>query len=513
MTAGKVVNIIVKGLYRDSVQLMELTERVKKLEGVHDAAILMASRGNKDFLRSVGLLTAEGELADSEDVLVALKAEADLDRIIGRVREMLYEGGGPTASLKTLEAAIREGADFAAISIPGRYVADIASKILEGGINLFIFSDHVPVEVEVSLKKLARIRGFVVLGPEAGTAIVDGVGFGFANKVLRGPVGIVASAGTGIQELTTLLDAMGIGVSHALGVGGRDLTGEVGGIMSEECLKILEKDSETKVIALLAKQSDRDAVRKVLENIRPKKPIFLTLLGEGRSTLNDIPNIPTIHGLALKICSHLSPTEYRRQSELLREEAGRLRKAITSGGHPRGFYCGGTLATETAYIWRWTGLRVYTNMKLPWAYSLRDSQTSQYATVVDYGDEEFTEGRPHPIIDPTLRNQRIISELNSEDTSAIAMDLIIGYGPPENIIERTVKQIGEAVKSHPEKRVVVRVVGTPSDSQWSQLNLLEKLPILRPISNALAAAITAATAHGEGDVINNVLQELVFFEG
>jgi FdrA protein len=513
MPSVRVANIVMKGLYRDSVQLMELTEHVKRINGVVDAAILMATKGNKEFLKSLGLLTPEGEAADSNDVLIALKAEGDLERLLEIVKEMLHRGGGPSMRRKSLDDALSEGADFAVISVPGRYVGEIASRFLVGGVNLFIFSDHVPVDVEVSLKNLGRRKGLLVLGPEAGTSLIGGVGLGFANNVRRGVVGIVASAGSGIQELTTILDAMGVGVSHALGVGGRDLTDEVGGIMTEESLKILDNDSGTRMIALLAKQSDKETVRKVLETIRLSKPLLVTLLGEERSSLGDITNIPTIHGLALRICSLVSPANYSRYAGMVREEAGHLRKASAVKGYPRGFYCGGTLATETAYIWKWAGLEVATNMRLPWTRKLRDSRTSEHATIVDYGDEEFTEGRPHPIIDPTLRNQRIVSEIGSDDTAAITMDLIIGYGAPENIVGKTVEQIGEALRSHPEKRVVVRVVGTPSDIQWSQVSLLESLPVIRVSSNALAAAYTASAGLGNPDIIEDVVEELIIFEG
>lgn len=506
--AEDVANLVVRGLYRDSVQLMELMDRLKRMKGVVDAAVVMATDSNREALKKLGLLTQQGLTAGPNDIIVAVKA-TDAASVLETARELLLKGSSAHRKGPSLDEAINEKVDFASISVPGRYVNEIASRLLERGTNLFIFSDHVPIDVEVSLKTRAREMGVLVMGPEAGTAIIGGIGFGFANSIKKGPVGVVGSAGSGIQELAVLLDWMGIGISHAIGVGGRDLTKQVGGISSIEALKILMDDRDTQVIAVITKQSDEEIVKTVLESVRVTKPIMTAILGSQRKYIGQYPNSPTLHNLAIEICRTASVERFKAHYSLFLEEVVGLKRLVGEGlGHPRGFYSGGTLATETAYIWNWLGLQVYTNMTHSWTKKLAKSSHSEGATVVDFGDEEFTHGRPHPIIDPSLRNARVSAELSLEDVAAVVMDLIIGYGAPDNIVEKTVGEVGWAIRSHA-KKLAIHVVGTPSDHQWGQTGLLEGLPIVRAPSNALAAAFAAAHSIGEVDVIERVSNSLI----
>ncbi|MEM4417024.1 MAG: hypothetical protein QXD32_03085, partial [Nitrososphaerota archaeon] len=289
--AEDVANLVVRGLYRDSVQLMELMDRLKRMKGVVDAAVVMATDSNREALKKLGLLTQQGLTAGPNDIIVAVKA-TDAASVLETARELLLKGSSAHRKGPSLDEAINEKVDFASISVPGRYVNEIASRLLERGTNLFIFSDHVPIDVEVSLKTRAREMGVLVMGPEAGTAIIGGIGFGFANSIKKGPVGVVGSAGSGIQELAVLLDWMGIGISHAIGVGGRDLTKQVGGISSIEALKILMDDRDTQVIAVITKQSDEEIVKTVLESVRVTKPIMTAILGSQRKYIGQYPNSP-----------------------------------------------------------------------------------------------------------------------------------------------------------------------------------------------------------------------------
>ena len=500
----KVGNLVLRGLYRDSVQLMEATESLKKMANVVEAAVVMGTESNREMLREMGLLTGEGLTAGPNDIIIAVAAEKDVEHLLEAGRRIVVAGRRPSTRYR-LEQALDMGVDIASISIPGKYVGDLASALLERGVNLFIFSDHVPLDVEVKLKRKAYERGLLVMGPEAGTSIVDGYGFGFANVVRRGPVGVVGSAGSGIQEVTTLLDAYGVGVSHALGVGGRDLSEPVGGLMTAEALRRLEKDPQTKVIALVAKHSDEKTVAKVLERAEIRKPLYLSLLGMGRTSVAGFKNIPTLHGLALALCGEVGGEAYERAVHSLEEEVGVLEKAVEKGGELGGFYCGGTLATETAFIWKSLGVEVSSNIGVQWVRRLSDGNRSEGATVVDYGSEDFTEGRPHPIIDPSLRNQRVVSELNSGRSGVVVMDLITGYGAPDNIVEKTVEQLARVRAG----RLVVHVVGTPNDPQWGSLEMLGRLPAVRVSSNALAAAFAAASGLGDGKIISMVVDQLV----
>lgn len=511
MGSAEVSNFVIRGLYRDSVQLMEVSERVKRLPGVVEAVVVMGTAANKESLKSLMLLTPEGEKAGPNDLIVALKTTGNAEEIFMLVKKILFETRTTATSYSSIEEAVKSHQEikYASISIPGKYVGDVAFKLIDYGVNLFVFSDHVPVDTEVELKKHAAAKNLLVMGPEAGTAIVSGVAFGFANNVAKGPVGVVASAGSGIQEFITLLDGYGIGISHAIGVGARDLSRDVDGIMTRKALQILDKDENTKLITLIAKQSDIAVVKHLLETEKVSKPLLLCLLGYPEP-VSTYPQVSTLHGLALKTASYLSRSKLEEAMKSLMHEVRRLRALVSkANGFPRAFYSGGTLATETAFIWAEAGLKVYSNLSIRSAERLQNPYESVGATVIDYGSEEFTEGRPHPIIDPTLRNKRIITELNSPETCCIAWDLIIGYGAPDNIISRIFDEIGESILKNRNKKMVVRVVGTPRDFQWEQTMILANYSVIVPQSNALAAVFSAACGLGDPSVVETLTSELV----
>lgn len=511
MAVYKVANLVVSGVYRDSVQLMEVSESIKRLKGVVDAAVVMGTVSNKESLKPLGLLTSEGEKAGPNDIIIAVKAAGNIEEILETSKKLLFETHVTAPKYISIEEALNANPDvkFASISIPGGYVEEVAVKLIEGNVNLFIFSDHVPIETEVSLKRKASSRDLLVMGPEAGTAFIAGVGFGFANNVLRGNVGVVASAGSGIQEFVTLLDRYGIGVSHAIGVGARDLSEKVGGIMAQRALRLLNGDSDTKFIAFIAKHSDINVVKRILEEEKISKPLALCLLGVSQP-ITDQPQSHTLHGLVMHIASQLSRGKRDEMINSLLREADTLKKMVShEPGFPRGFYSGGTLATETAYVWNKAGLEIYSNIGLSWIRKLDNPYTSIGATIVDYGSEEFTEGRPHPIIDPTLRNRRIVTELESDSTNSIAMDLIIGYGAPDNIVSKVFDEIGEAVLKNRKKRLAVRVVGTDKDYQWPQVSGIEKFGVLTSSSNAMAAVFTAACGKNDPSLVDFLISELI----
>ncbi|MEN3048066.1 MAG: hypothetical protein ABDH63_04725 [Candidatus Caldarchaeales archaeon] len=492
---------------------MEASEAIKRLPGVIEVAVVMATEANKELLRSQGILTPEGDRAGPNDIVIALKGVGLTEGVLRKAREVLFQMKPRTARYASIDDALHENPDIrmASISIPGQHVKDVAFKLLERGVNLFVFSDHVPIEVEVAMKREAAARNLLVMGPEAGTSIIGGVGFGFANRVIRGPVGIVASSGSGIQELSVILHDMGVGISHAIGVGGRDMTRAVGGLMTRESLRLLDGDRSTKVIVLLAKQSDAELVKRVLEDAKIGKPLLLCLLGH-KEKISEHPQLPTLHATALKACSLVSPQAYSKALSALEREVTSLKEKVDGGGHPRGFYCGGTLATETAFLWSEAGIEVYSNLELPWTKKLDDPLRSRGATVVDYGSEEFTAGRVHPIIDPSLRNRRITQELASPETGSIAFDLIIGYGAPVDAVSRTLEEVGPALATGERKRVSARVVGTGEDPQWDQTRELSKYPLITTGSNAVTAAFAAACAEEDASVLHHLIERFVLSE-
>ncbi len=285
-----VVNVVKRNLFRDSIQLMRLSEEVKKLEGVEDAVVSMGTDTNRRLLRDLGLLAKEAKGAADGDLMIAVRVKAgdDAAEVMARVEQMVMAppastGGARTTVLHSVQSAVERmpDANLAVVSLPGKQAFGPSMELLRSGVNVHLFSDHVSLEEEIKLKTYASSKGLLVMGPGAGTSIINGVGLGFANSVRRGDVGIVASAGTGIQEVSCMLDAIGLGVSAALGVGGTDVSEAVGGLMMKDCLGMLEKDPGTRTIMIVAKTPKARVIREVMDHVEKKttKPIVACFLG------------------------------------------------------------------------------------------------------------------------------------------------------------------------------------------------------------------------------------------
>jgi len=513
---GEVKNEVLRGVYRDSVELMQITERLKTMPGVLDAAVVSGTDLNKKLLREAGLLTLEGERAGPNDLVIAVRALEDATRFVGLAREMLEGLSQQLAGrYRSVEDALASHPDIrlAAISVPGRYVEGLARKLIERNVNLFIFSDHVPLEVEIDLKRRALERGLLVMGPDAGTSIIDGVGLGFANRVRRGPVGLVGSTGSGLQEVTTVLDGMGLGISHAIGVGGRDLKDQVGGIMTVQALRMLQNDPETEVIAVISKSPGPSAVSKVVEFVRKevRKPVIFCLLGLDSRDLGGLKNVPTLTALALELARAMDETVAQRQLDRIYGFMESVKERVKVGdGLVRALYCGGTLATETIELLCAAGLKVRSNIEHRCAESLSPAEAAGHL-VIDYGAEEFTEGRPHPIIDPSLRNGRASEELRRSEVKSVIIDVIAGTGAPADLIERTLRILG--TDGPQAEKLVVRYVGTSSDHQSSDLPRLEKSGAIIAPTNAIAALTSIYMITGQTGLVEDLLRKYIIVEG
>ncbi len=515
-----VKNYVYRGLYRDSVQLMRISEEAKGIKGVLDAAIIMGTELNKRLLRERGLLTVEGEGAGENDLVVALKiAEGyDPDRIRDEIEKLLRGGGARGEYYYSVESAIEAigGADLALISIPGEYVKDIALPLIEKGIHLHIFSDHVPIEDEVVIKKKAIENNVLVMGPEAGTSIISGVGIGFANAVERGGVGIIAAAGTGLQELSVLLSNGGLGVSHGIGVGGRDLKSGVGGLSTLFSIDLLERDESTDVIAIVSKPPSRDVAEKIISYIRSRasKKYVICFMGSdmhGWIVENRIIGVSTLHSAALATAHFYGEKQYTSMDKYLlpdiEEFINVIGREVRNRGGRRGFvrglYTGGTLAYEAQYLLGKIIGPVYSNTPLHPGYGLDDPWVSYKHTVVDLGSEEFTKGRPHPMIDPSIRVERIVREARDRDVGVILMDFVLGYGSHPNPVEAHLEAIDEAFKiAERDGRyltIIAHVAGTPKDPQnmEREIELLRNRGVYVFNSNALASIAAGFIAIGE----------------
>jgi succinyl-CoA synthetase alpha subunit len=502
--------------YHDSINLMLVARELTGLEGVHDAAVVMATEANKSILAGAGLLTSEIEAAGASDLVLAVSAgdASKAEQALKKAEELLKRKAAPEAAgefrPKTIRSALSllPGANVAVISVAGRYAADEAWEALERGLHVLLFSDNVSLEDEIALKKFGCERGLLLMGPGAGTAILNGVALGFANVLPPGPVGIVSAAGTGLQEVSTLLAKRGVGISQGIGTGGRDLKKEVGGIMMLMALQALQQDPATAVLVLISKPPAQEVARAVLEQASASsKPTVVCFLGGEMGLLAKVPNI--IPSRTLQECSLLAARAVRPETgdiqALFKAEKTRLaKKAKGLRGkldgrqrYLRGLFSGGTLCYEAQVIWKDTlDDPVHSNAPLPGGLALPDSTKSLGHTAVDLGEEEFTVGRPHPMIDNDLRIRRLLQEARDPETAIIMLDVVLGYGAhpdPASELGPAIRQacsLAEAAGR--ELPVVASVTGTEGDPQGLRrtISALEGAGVIVCESNAAAARLT-----------------------
>ena len=461
------------GAYYDSVVLMQLQRALLDLPDVIDAGVVMGTDANKDLLAQVDLLTPEVQAAGADDLVIVVKAESEeaAQAALAQVDELLKRRRSQTSQQfrpKTLESAaqVLPQAHWVLISVPGRYAAGVARDALRLGKHVFLYSDNVSLEDEISLKEEGAKKGLMVMGPDCGTAIVNGVGLGFANKVRRGPIGVVAAAGTGLQTVTSRIHQLGSGVSQAIGTGGRDLSKDVGARTALAGLDVLVRDPETKVIVLISKPPAAEVAEKVLRAARTAgKPVVLNFIGY---TPQGLPGGDV----------HFAPTldEAARLAVALAEEAGGsvgvpgVTGSFAEGQrYLRGLYSGGTLAYEALLLLRDMLPAVYTNLHMSGTRELKNPMQSEGHTVVDLGEDVFTVGRLHPMMDNDLRIRRLQQEAADPEVAVILMDVVLGYGAHPDPASELAPAVEQAkAKAEAEGRtldVVVTVVGTEDDPQ------------------------------------------------
>jgi FdrA protein len=437
-----------RGTYVDSVTLLQVTAELLGAAGVEDAALVMATELNLSVLRDSGLLVGDAPEAGPNDlVLVVRAAEETAARLAIQQAEMLLSRTRPTpggeaavSSPRSLRSAHRADpeARLAMISVPGAYAAGEARQALVDGLHVFLFSDNVGLADEVELKRLAHERGLLLMGPDCGTAILGGLGLGFANVVRRGTIGIVGGSGTGIQEVASLVHQAGQGISHAIGTGSRDLHAAVGGVTTLQAIELLRQDAATRTIVLISKPSDPVIAERALRALAETgKPAIAYLQG------SDVDVPPTIQSaISLAEAAALAtgmPSVADREPRLTRSSEP-LREV-------RGLFCGGTLAQEA---------RAVLGEAVPHA-------------VIDFGDDAYTRGRAHPMIDPTLRNQAIARAGHDRLVGVILLDVILGLGAHPDPAGATLPAIRAALAAaradSRELMVVAHVVGTDQDPQ------------------------------------------------
>jgi FdrA protein len=501
-------------LYKDSVSLMTVSAKVAATRGVEQASVVMATPANVENLARAGLGEYE---ARANDLLVAVSGSEDaceeaLHLADGLLSAKAAAGGGGEAAadepLTSIQMAVARdpSLNLALISVPGAYAAAEAMKALRLGMDVMLFSDNVPVERELALKLYARERDLMVMGPDCGTAIVGGVPLGFANAVRRGAIGVVGASGTGTQEVTARIHQLGQGISHALGTGGHDLSAKIGGISMLHGLAALDADPATKVIVLVSKPPAPEVAERVLAAAgRSAKPVVVIFLGAdpasikgegvyGARTLAEAADI----AVGLVKGGEVRAAPIALLGEVQRTLDGLARGMTASQRFVRGVFSGGTFCYEAQLVHVAAGIRAYSNTPTDGNLQLKDSAKSQQNTIIDMGDDEFTRGRPHPMIDPTQRNARIGQEIADPETAVVLFDVVLGYGasaePTAGLIGVVGAARAQAKAAGRQVALVAHVCGTDLDPQnrAGVLAALKSAGVLVASSNAEAAAWSAA---------------------
>jgi FdrA protein len=499
---------IIRNFYRDSVALMQLSSSIAKMQGVRQASAVMASEANLALLREAGLL-ADAVEAGPNDLLIALEGaeEAALTTAIAEAEQALDRksssgaAGGPRREPpRSLEMGLEAmpAANLALISTPGDYAASEAMKALRLGLNVMLFSDNVAVQDEIALKRYARAHDLIVMGPDCGTAIIGGLPLGFANVVRRGDIGVVAASGTGLQQVTCLIDRLGGGISQAIGTGGHDLSRDVGGVSFLQGLQALAGDAATRVIVLISKPPAPEVAAAVLAAARDAdKPVVVNFLGADPQSIAGPRLTPakTLEDAALAAVA-LSRGEPLNSLALASTPFNPPRLAA-SQRYVRGLYSGGTFCYEATLLLSEKLPEVYSNTPVGRAKLLDDVWKSRAHTLVDLGDDVFTRGRPHPMIDHRLRDERILSEARDPGTAVILLDVVIGYGahadPAAEIAPVVREAIARASEAGRNLSVVGFVCGTPADPQSlaGQEARLREAGMALTASNAQAVRLAA----------------------
>jgi FdrA protein len=467
------------GAYYDSVILMQLQRSLAALPGVLDAGVVMGTAANKDILAQSDLLTPEAQAAVAEDLVIVVRAKDEVAAraALDQVDELLTRRRGGVEQEyrpKSLESAVQmlPDAQWVLVSVPGRYAAGVARQALRLGKNVFLYSDNVPLDDETSLKQTAAEKGLLVMGPDCGTAIVNGVGLGFANRVRRGPIGLVAASGTGLQQVSARIHQLGSGITHALGTGGRDLSQAVGAVTARQGLDLLSRDPETQVIVLISKPPSPAVADELLRAARSAgKPVAVDFIGYSPSArqvdnLHFATTLDETADLAVQLAAQA--TTGGGKTKDLDEIAG-LDRFAPGQRYLRGLFSGGTLAYEALLILQDDVPSVYSNVPLNEEVRLANSMVSQAHTIVDLGEDEFTVGRLHPMMDNDLRIRRLQQEADDPEVAVILLDVVLGYGahpdPAGELAPAITKARVGAEGAGRYLEIVAVVVGTDEDPQ------------------------------------------------
>ncbi len=501
--------------YVDSVSLMNIVRQVQNLDGIDDASLMMGTDANKRLLEQIGVLPPEVQAAKPTDlIMMVIGAEDVLENAFSTAEALLAKPQSITNRAdsyraRTLRSVLRSQSDanLAVVSVAGIYATAEAWNALYHGLHVLLFSDNVSLEDEIALKRYAVEHNLLLMGPGAGTAIINGAALGFANAVPRGPVGIVSAAGTGLQEVSSLLARQSVGVSQGIGVGGRDLSDDVGGLMMFHAIDALQADPATQVIVAISKLPSPTIADNVLSRLADgDKPSVVIFMGAENpsSPANHVYVANTLHEAAA-IAAILARNEDPVATQQLTDVTHNIEtqfinlaaKLTPTQKYLRGLFSGGTLCEEAMRLWNIAVGPVWSNGPLRPEWQLPDSTYSHQHCALDLGDEEFTVGRPHPMIDNDLRIRRLLQEARDPEVAVIQLDIVLGYGAhpdPASELAPAIRQAREiAAAGDRELIVIAALTGTDDDPQnyRRQQTALESAGVILMESNARASQLAA----------------------
>lgn len=463
---------IKKGCFQDSVSLMIISRKLSEAETVDDVSVMMGTPANKSLLETTGFWHDNFETATPNDICVAIRSDIQDDNIAQDIFQQLDEalktlaqGSGDIQTLPQVRRWESAGqklpdANLALVSVAGEYAAELAHQALDRDKNVLIFSDNVTLEDEIALKRRARDKGLLVMGPDCGTAMIAGTPLAFANVMPQGCIGVVGASGTGIQELCSQIALGGEGITHAIGLGGRDLSAQVGGMSALSALDMLVADDKTQVLAFVSKPP-ADVVRdRIVMAMKVSKKTSVALFLGYRSAVQRDENVWFASSLdeAARLTCLLARVTMRRQS-----------LSCACPGVIRGLYTGGTLAAEAAGL-----LAGYLDVTTDPAHHHGMMFDAAGHQIIDLGDDFYTVGRPHPMIDPALRNQLITQLATTPDVRVLLLDVVIGYGAtddPASSLAQVYQQASAGRESHQPLFAIATVTGTEQDPQCRSIQI------------------------------------------
>lgn len=496
------VQVVIKpNTYFDSVSLMSLSTKANQVEGVEQAIIAMGTEMNKGVIRNVGLMTPEVEGAKTSDLMIVVKAATDelCENAFVSINELLTKKNTSTGKSEVKYSTISSAAqsipeaNLAVISVNGAYAAREAKKALENDLHVMLFSDNVSIEEEIELKKFAHEKGLLMMGPDCGTAIIGNVGLAFANAVRKGNIGIVGASGTGSQEMSVRIHEFGGGISQLIGTGGRDLSEEVGGIMMLDGIRALENDVATKVIILVSKPPAPSVEEKILAQIKQcSKPVVVWFIGGNEEKVTEagghFAKMSKEGALKAVLLAGADESKINKKAlniPLIHEVRAKL---TSEQKYIRGLFCGGTLCDEAMYAAMEKFDNVYSNIQKNPEYHLKDINVSQEHTFIDFGDDDFTHGKPHPMIDPSARIERFKQEAKDPSVGVIVMDFVLGFGSHEDPVGVMLPAIIEAKQLAEQEGRHLEILGYILGTDLDQQNYQEQ------IDKLIAAGVTHASS-------------------